>query len=227
MADLTARDVLQPFRTAASLNIDPNVADIDYFLLQSNRGNNEERTAIRIPAALVRAYLTSRLAELIASGDATQAAVLASELAKKADLVGGKVPASQLPSFVDEIMPYPTLEDFPAAGDDHIIYKDKSTNKTYRWDGEDYTEVSSSLALGETDSTAFAGNRGVALEAAVAQTSSEQATLVKGVATKIATVNGIDIYVALPNYTTLASDMEVATELDTAAAMDEVWGPQA
>lgn len=225
--DLTAKDVLTPFRTAAAVDIDPNVADIDYFLLQSNRGNNMEKTAIRIPAAIVRAYLVSRLEELIASGDATQAAVLASELAKKADLVDGKVPAAQLPSYIDTIMPYISRAYFPAQGEDNVIYKAKDTNKTYRWDGEDYTEVASSLALGETSATAFAGNRGVALENTVAATSSAQATLVKGTATKIATVNGIDIYVALPAYASLSSDMEVATDLDTERAMDEVWGSQA
>lgn len=45
----------------------------------------------------------------------------------------------------------------PAAGK---IYVDTSTNKTYRWSGSGLTEISSSLALGETSSTAYRGDRG-------------------------------------------------------------------
>ena len=44
------------------------------------------------------------------------------------------------------------------------IYVDTSTDKLYRWDGSTLVAVSVSLVLGETESTAFAGNRGVALE---------------------------------------------------------------
>lgn len=44
------------------------------------------------------------------------------------------------------------------------IYIDTSTDKTYRWDGVELVEVSKSIDLGETEDTAFAGDRGVALE---------------------------------------------------------------
>lgn len=44
------------------------------------------------------------------------------------------------------------------------IYVDTSKNKTYRWSGTDLVQLDSSLTLGETASTAFAGNRGKALE---------------------------------------------------------------
>lgn len=83
-----------------------------------------------------------------------------SALDGKADLVDGKVPESQLPSFVDDVQSFDTKADFPEIGEDGKIYIDKSNNLTYRWAGTDYTVVSESLALGETTSTAYRGDRG-------------------------------------------------------------------
>lgn len=40
------------------------------------------------------------------------------------------------------------------------IYVDTATNKTYRWSGSGLAEISASLALGETSSTAYRGDRG-------------------------------------------------------------------
>ena len=75
----------------------------------------------------------------------------------------GKVPASQLPGFVDDVESHENRTSFPEEGEDGKIYIDKETNKQYRWDGEsDYVEISSSLALGESASTAYAGNKGKA-----------------------------------------------------------------
>ena len=50
-----------------------------------------------------------------------------------ASLVNGKVPASQLPSYVDDVLEYDSKNDFPTEGEQGIIYVDKSTNLTYRW----------------------------------------------------------------------------------------------
>lgn len=72
----------------------------------------------------------------------------------------GKVPSSQLPSYVDDVLEYDSVSDFPATGETGKIYVSKDTNKTYRWGGSDYAEISESLALGETSSTAYAGNKG-------------------------------------------------------------------
>lgn len=74
----------------------------------------------------------------------------------------GRVPAAQLPSYVDDIESYVDMEHFPLTGEDSKIYVDKSTNKTYRWDGTTYVEISASLALGETSSTAYPGDKGAA-----------------------------------------------------------------
>lgn len=81
-------------------------------------------------------------------------------LALKADLVSGKIPASQLPSYVDDVIEVVLFTDLPAEGEAGKIYVVKNTNLTYRWTGTDYIEISKSLAIGETDSTAYRGDRG-------------------------------------------------------------------
>ena len=78
----------------------------------------------------------------------------------KADIVNGKVPSSQLPSYVDDVLEYSSTSAFPAEGESGKIYIAQDTNKTYRWGGSAYVEISESLALGETASTAYAGNKG-------------------------------------------------------------------
>lgn len=72
----------------------------------------------------------------------------------------GTVPAAQLPSYVDDVLEFNTLSALPTYGETGKIYVTKDTNLTYRWTGSQYTEISKSLALGETSSTAYAGNRG-------------------------------------------------------------------
>ena len=72
----------------------------------------------------------------------------------------GKVPSSQLPSYVDDVLEYNSLSNFPTTGETGKIYVAKDTNKTYRWSGTAYVEISPTLALGETSSTAYRGDRG-------------------------------------------------------------------
>ena len=82
----------------------------------------------------------------------------------------GKVPSSQLPSYVDDVIEgyyynskfyEESTHTTEITGETGKIYIDLSgTNKTYRWSGSGYTEISESLALGETSSTAYRGDRG-------------------------------------------------------------------
>lgn len=74
----------------------------------------------------------------------------------------GKVPAAQLPSYVDDVLEYSTKAQFPQTGETGKIYVAKDTNLTYRWTGTQYLEISQSLALGETSSTAYPGDKGKA-----------------------------------------------------------------
>lgn len=76
----------------------------------------------------------------------------------------GKVPSAQLPSYVDDVLEYPNAAGFPESGESGKIYVAIDTNLTYRWGGSQYVEISPSIALGETSSTAFPGDRGKALE---------------------------------------------------------------
>ena len=72
----------------------------------------------------------------------------------------GKVPSSQLPSFVDDVLEFSNLDNFPITGEAGKIYVALDTNKTDRWSGSSYAEISASLALGETTGTAYDGAKG-------------------------------------------------------------------
>lgn len=80
----------------------------------------------------------------------------------------GKVPSAQLPSYVDDVLEYNNLAAFPKTGEGGKIYIDTTTNKEYRWGGTEYREISASLALGETSSTAYPGDKGKANADAIA-----------------------------------------------------------
>ena len=74
--------------------------------------------------------------------------------------VDGLIPSAILPSFVDDVLEFDSIEDFPTVGESGKIYIAKDTNITYRWSGTTYAEISKSLALGETSLTAYRGDRG-------------------------------------------------------------------
>jgi hypothetical protein len=63
------------------------------------------------------------------------------DLSGKADLVDGKVPASQLPSFVDDVIEVGTYSSLPVEGESGKIYIVTDTNKSYRWSGSTYFEI--------------------------------------------------------------------------------------
>lgn len=85
----------------------------------------------------------------------------------------GRVPSAQLPSYVDDVLEYDTKDEFPKYGETGKIYVSTDTNLTYRWTGTQYTEISTSIALGETDSTAYPGNKGKELEGRLDQMASD------------------------------------------------------
>lgn len=72
------------------------------------------------------------------------------ELDTKADLVAGKVPSGQLPSFVDDVEEAANFAALPGTGEASKIYVTLDNNKTYRWGGSAYVEISASP--GTTDS---------------------------------------------------------------------------
>lgn len=78
----------------------------------------------------------------------------------------GKVPSSQLPSYVDDVIEAANFAALPAEGEAGKIYVTLDDNKTYRWGGSAYAEISASVALGETQGTAYEGSKGAALKTA-------------------------------------------------------------
>lgn len=64
----------------------------------------------------------------------------------------GKVPAAQLPAYVDDVVEYANLAALPGAGAAGVIYVTLDTGKIYRWSGSAYTEIVS--APGTSDAVA-------------------------------------------------------------------------
>jgi hypothetical protein len=65
----------------------------------------------------------------------------------KADLVGGKVPSSQLPSYVDDVIEVANFASLPVTGETGKIYITLNTNLMYRWSGSTYVEIKDSSAV--------------------------------------------------------------------------------
>lgn len=121
----------------------------------------------------------------------------------------GKILASRLPSFVDDVLEYSSKSAFPSTAETGKIYVATDTNKQYRWSGSQYIQISESLAIGETQETAYSGYKGkqnredieslktrtTAVEAKTTENATNIATkqdkLVSG--TNIAKVNGNDL----------------------------------
>lgn len=94
----------------------------------------------------------------------------------------GKVPSSQLPGYVDDV-----VEGYYYEGSFYVesthetlitpeggkIYIDLSTEKQYRWSGSVYVQTNPSLALGETSGTAYEGNKGKANADAITEINSK------------------------------------------------------
>ena len=70
-----------------------------------------------------------------------------SALANKADLIDGKVPSVQLPSYVDDVVEYASLSNFPLEGEQGKIYLALDTGLCYRWSGSEYIQVAGSTSV--------------------------------------------------------------------------------
>ena len=75
----------------------------------------------------------------------------------------GHVLTSQLPSYVDDVVEAANFAALPTTGEGSKIYVTLDNNKTYRWSGSAYVEISASLALGTTAGTAYEGSAGAQL----------------------------------------------------------------
>lgn len=120
----------------------------------------------------------------------------------------GFVPSSQLPSYVDDVEEYASYDSFPTEGESGKIYVALDTNMTYRWGGTTYVAIASSLALGETASTAYAGSKGKqnATDIASLKTSKQD----KLTAGDNITIEGTVISATVPTDYVTASSLETA-----------------
>ena len=132
-----------------------------------------------------------------------------------------KIPAAQLPSYVDDVLEYNNKSAFPETGEAGKIYVAKDTNLTYRWSGSDYVEISQSLALGETSSTAYAGNKGKANRDAI---NSLPATLVSSVSRGTVGANTITINVNRASKSGINYGSPAAANFDLPAATTTAAG---
>lgn len=118
-------------------------------------GNVENKSSATIRSELTSSNVTTALGYTPLNSTLKGASNGVAELD-----TNGLVPSSQLPSYVDDVLEYSSKSAFPATGETGKIYVATDTNLTYRWGGSAYTEISPSLALGETSSTAYRGDRG-------------------------------------------------------------------
>jgi hypothetical protein len=61
-----------------------------------------------------------------------------------AQLVNGMIPSAILPAYVDDVLEYDELSELPTPGETGKIYVTLDSNKTYRWSGSAYVEMTGS-----------------------------------------------------------------------------------
>ena len=143
----------------------------------ANFTNNTNAVTPYSLGQVLDSYATeSYVTDAIAHAQLDPAHVDLSEYAKKTDLpsklsqltndanyvqtVSGVIPSSLLPSYVNDVLEYISVSAFPNPGESNKIYIAMDTNLVYRWTGSQYVEISKSLALGTTSTTAFRGDYG-------------------------------------------------------------------
>ncbi len=150
----------------------------------------------------------------------------------------GKVPAAQLPSYVDDIIDgylhtdgkfYKEAAHTTAiVGESGKVYVDLTTNKTYRWSSTTFVPIGSDLALGETASTAYAGNKGKANADEIAKIKNGTTVVPKAAqANNATTVNGHTVEVNVPanaKFTDTVYTPNFATTGDIDNIITEVFG---
>ena len=165
--------VINTALSTANTNISTNATNITH--LQGYFDNGKAIYAINDANAQPIATTYATKTELNAKANASDFNLFKNSKGQANGLAtldsSGRVPSSQLPSYVDDVIEgYYYNSKFykeeshttEITGESGKIYTDLGNNKTYRWSGTTYTEISASLALGETSSTAYPGNKGAA-----------------------------------------------------------------
>lgn len=146
----------------------------------------------------------------------------------------GKVPSSQLPSYVDDVIEgylsggkfyKESAHTTEISGESGKIYIDLSTEKTYRWSGSTFVVISETLALGETSSTAYRGDRGkIAYDHS--QTAHAPSNAQQNVQSDWNATSGDAFIKNKPKIPTkvgeLTNDKDYATKTDVSKAIDDI-----
>ena len=156
-----------------------------------------------VTAAQVGAYTTSEADAAFAAASHTHTEADITDLDKytqtqvdnlltaKADLVAGKVPASQLPSYVDDVIEgyyntadgkFYTEPEFTneITGETGKVYVDLvSGAEIYRWSGSAFTQIIEAVAFGTIAGTAYEGNAGQANADAISNIEDGTTTVTK------------------------------------------------
>jgi hypothetical protein len=118
--------------------------------------NSLQYSGININDALLLENIDDRVATLIKAGsnisvvynDNTNELIIGATglqlSGNYASLINGKVPVSQLPSYIDDVVEYANLAVLPSGGESDKIYITLNDKKTYRWSGSTYIEISAS-----------------------------------------------------------------------------------
>lgn len=124
----------------------------------------------------------------------------------------GQIQSSLLPNYTEIPIEYDTREDFPLIGETGYIYVDKSSGRRYKWSGSIYIEIVADLILGETEFSAYRGDRGkIAYDHSQTEGNPHNTTATQiGAVPKGRTING----------KTLESDIEINAS-DVGALSDE------
>ena len=147
-------------------------------VLAAPNGSNGGASFRKLVAADIPTLTRSKISDFPSSMPASDVYSWAKASSKPSynyNEISGTVPSSALPSYVDDVLEgylssdgkfYRTLSNGtysnPYTGETGKIYVNLSNNKTYRWSGSAYAVISETLALGETSSTAYRGDRGAA-----------------------------------------------------------------
>ena len=118
----------------------------------------------------------------------------------------GVIPSTQLPSYVDDVVEVAAFSNLPSKGESGKIYIVTSTNIQYRWSGAAYVEISKSIALGETSSTAYPGDKGKATTDVVNSLSD---TLVNDVLVAQSNQNSVSLTIKSITKTTANKDKQL------------------
>ena len=131
---------------------------------QVGLGNVENKSSATIRGEITKSNVTTALGYTPLNQSLKGSASGLAELDSN-----GKVPSSQLPSYVDDVIEgylsggkfyKESAHTTKISGESGKIYIDLHTGKTYRWSGSAFAVISETLALGETSSTAYRGDRG-------------------------------------------------------------------